>query len=77
MFGNGLLSTCRGEVSNPDIMVAEIDLRKTLVEPNFGRMEFELESKLFIVTETKIRVSEKTKKKNRSVPRLRNRDRHM
>ena len=49
VFGRDLVGACLSEVSHSRIVVAEVDLRDALVEKNFGRIQFEFESQLFVI----------------------------
>ena len=51
MLGSNLVSSCLGKVSHSGIKVAEVYLRKALIEKNFCRIKFELEADLFVIAD--------------------------
>jgi len=59
VFGRDFIGTCFCEVSHSGIIVAEVYLRDALVEKNFGRIEFEFESQLFVIAGKPAHVSDR------------------
>ena len=49
VFGRDLVGASFCEVRHPGVIVAEVYLRDALVEKNFGRIEFEFKSQLFVI----------------------------
>ena len=60
VFGRDFIGACFCEVSHSGIIVAEVYLRDALVEKDFGRIEFEFESQLFVIAEKPAHVSDRT-----------------
>ena len=49
VFGSDLIGARFCKVRHPGIVVAEVYLGEALIEEDFGRIEFELESQLFVI----------------------------
>jgi hypothetical protein len=57
VFRDNLFCGSRLEVGHSGIWIAEIYLSEALIEYDFGRIEFKLESQLFVVTRKRDEVS--------------------
>ena len=53
VLGGDLIGAGICEVRHPGVVVTEVYLRDALVKKNFGRIEFEFESQLFVIAENK------------------------